>query len=261
MSARYESEGCVVFSDGFQSGKIRVGKAHGNIDERTWSSMGLDLPGKSNAVIVPDPAGGEQLVARFTVPDDGESFRAEIQREQFTWGRYRYAVSHYIPSTWPRFRYGTIITQWHGFAMVGTDGRPRNLHPPIALVVRGLQPEWQLHLYKLPGRAPDDNPLHMYPINVPLTYDCWNDWVFDITWSRRNEQGETVTPGLIVIMLNQEEVLRLEGDNNYHQESPPYFQMGIYRSSWRKGNGRDPVVGRPVVVFHKSVVVTDLDAC
>lgn len=251
--------GCVVFRDDFGNGEISVGRPNTNAGGRVWSSMLLDSPGQSSVALVADPAGAEQFVARFVVPDDGRSFGTEIQHKLFQWGRYRYAVSHYIPSTWPRFRQDAIITRWLGHALVGSDGKPRNLHPPIALAVHGLQPHWQLHLYKMLDKDPRRNPLEIHPIRVPLIYDRWNDWVFDITWSRRDEQGETITPGLIVLTLNGERVLRIEGDNNYHQEWPPCFQMGIYKPSWREAERISPARGNPLVVFQKNLVVTRLN--
>lgn len=252
--------GRAIFRDGFWTGTINVDRNNPDLNDYTWTSIGLNMAGKSTATVLPDPAGSGQLVGRFMVPDDGESYRAEIQRKQFDWGHYRYAISHYIPSTWPAFRYGTIVSQWHGFAMPDADGKTVNLNPPIALAVYGLQPKWELHMYRLVSTNPPDTAVTRYPINVPIAYDRWNDWVFDIIWSRRLADG-TVTPGLVVVTLNGIEVLRIAGDNNYHQQWSPYFQMGIYRSSWRASPTREQSGGPPVVVYHRNLVVTDLNAC
>ena len=248
--------GRAVFRDGFETGAITVDKARAD----AWTSMGLEMPGRSTATVVSDPMGSPQRVGRFMVPDDGESFRAEIQRRQFPWGRYRYAVSHHIPSTWPAFKYGTIITQWHGFGMPDADGKTVNLNPPIALAVYGLQPKWELHMYRLVEPGKPVTKLDRIPIDVPIAYDRWNDWVFDITWSRLLPDG-TVSPGLVVVTLNGKEVARVKGDNNYHQQWSPYLQMGIYRSSWRAGPDRGASGGPPVVVHHKDLRVTDMTGC
>ena len=80
--------GKVVFLDGFWTGTILVDKANVNANDYTWSAMALNMENSSSAEIVKDPAGSGQNVAKFTVPDDGQSYRAEIQRKQFKWGHY-----------------------------------------------------------------------------------------------------------------------------------------------------------------------------
>lgn len=249
--------GKVVFRDGFWTGTILVDKQSVNPNDYTWSAMALQLENSSSAVIVKDPAGSGQNVAKFTVPDDGQSYRAEIQRKQFDWGHYNYSVSHYIPSAWPRFDYGTILTQWHGYNL-----NNKNLNPPIALVLNGKKPEWQLHVYQLkPLTSPTAVPetiLKRYVLDVPVTFDQWNNWNFDIKWSQLDSHNQLI-PGLIVVKYNDKEVARISGENNYHQAWPPYFQMGIYRSSWREGALIRPIGGQPIVVYHKDVVIKDLN--
>ena len=249
--------GKVVFRDGFWTGSILVDKANINANDYTWSSIGLQMENSSSAEIVKDPAGTGQNVAKFTVPDDGQSYRAEIQRKQFEWGHYNYSVSHYIPSTWPRFDYGTILTQWHGYSL-----NNKNLNPPIALVLFGKKPEWQLHVYQLkPLSSPlavPETVLKRYVLDVPVNYDQWHNWNFDIQWSQLDAHQQVI-PGLIVVKHNDKEVARISGENNYHQAWPPYFQMGIYRSSWREGELNRPIEGQAIVVYHKDVVIKDLN--
>lgn len=249
--------GKVVFRDGFWTGSILVDKANINANDYTWSSIGLQMENSSSAEIVKDPAGSGQNVAKFTVPDDGQSYRAEIQRKQFEWGHYNYSVSHYIPSTWPRFDYGTILTQWHGYSL-----NNKNLNPPIALVLFGKKPEWQLHVYQLkPLSSPlavPETVLKRYVLDVPVNYDQWHNWNFDIQWSQLDAHQQVI-PGLIVVKHNDKEVAKISGENNYHQAWPPYFQMGIYRSSWREGELNRPIEGQAIVVYHKDVVIKDLN--
>ncbi|WP_205757481.1 heparin lyase I family protein, partial [Lysobacter enzymogenes] len=250
----------VVFRDGFWTGTINVDRVNYDQNDYTWTELPLEMPGKSTATVVADPAGSGQLVGRFVVPDDGESFRAEVHRRRFDWGHYRYAISHYIPSDFARFRYDTIISQWHGYPMQDANGKNVSLNPPIALSVYGADPRWVLNTNLLASTNPPKAATTHHPIDVPIAYDRWNDWVFDITWSRLLADG-TVTPGLIVVTLNGQEVLRIAGDNNYHQQWPPYFQMGIYRPNWRAGPNRGPSGGPPVVVYHGNMSVSDLNGC
>lgn len=251
-----EEKGKVIFRDGFETGTIRVDK-YSN-DPLTWNAMALHFENRSSATIVKDPAGTGQNVAKFVVPDDGQCYRAEIQRKQFGWGHYNYSFSHYIPSTWPTFQYGTILAQWHGFNLNGKD-----LNPPIALVLSGLKPEWQLHLYELkPMSSPLAVPetlLKRYVLDVPVAYNQWNDWNFDIQWSELDANNQLI-PGKVVVKHNGKEVANISGVNNYHQKWSPYFQMGIYRSSWREGALKNRViVGQPVEAYHKNVVIKDLN--
>ncbi|MNV93672.1 hypothetical protein D3C71_1883880 [compost metagenome] len=96
-------------------------------------------------------------------------------------------------------------------------------------------------------------------LDVPVTYDQWNNWNFDIQWSQLDANNQLI-PGLIVVKHNDKEVARISGENNYHQAWPPYFQMGIYRSSWREGAILNRPIGeQPIVVYHKDVVIKDLN--
>ena len=247
--------GKVVFRDGFWTGKINVDKSLPN--DYSWSLFGLQMENSSTAVIVKDPAGTGENVAKFTVPDDGKSYRAEVQRKQFGWGHYNYSISHYIPSTWPLFDYGTILTQWHGYSL-----NDKNLNPPIALVLFGKKPEWQLHVYQLkPLTSPlavPETVLKRYVLDVPVTFNQWNNWNFDITWSQLDENNQLI-PGRIIVKYNNVEVANIVGGNNYHQKWPPYFQMGIYRASWKEGALNRPIVGNPIEVYHKGVVIKDMN--
>lgn len=215
------------------------------------------MENSSTAVIVKDPTGTGENVAKFTVPDDGKSYRAEIQRKQFGWGQYNYSVSHYIPSSWPLFDYGTILAQWHGYSL-----NDKNLNPPIALVLSGKKPEWQLHIYQLkPLSSPSAVPetvLKRYVLDVPVTFNQWHNWNFDIKWSQLDENNQLI-PGQIIVKHNNVEVANIISGNNYHQKWPPYFQMGIYRASWKEGALNRPIVGNPIEVYHKGVVIKDMN--
>ena len=245
----------IVFRDGFWTGKINVDKSLPN--DYSWSLFGLQMENSSTAVIVKDPAGTGENVAKFTVPDDGKSYRAEIQRKQFGWGHYNYSVSHYIPSSWPLFDYGTILAQWHGYSL-----NDKNLNPPIALVLSGKKPEWQLHIYQLkPLSSPSAVPetvLKRYVLDVPVTFNQWHNWNFDIKWSQLDENNQLI-PGQIIVKHNNVEVANIISGNNYHQKWPPYFQMGIYRASWKEGALNRPIVGNPIEVYHKGVVIKDMN--
>ena len=89
-----EEKGKVIFRDGFETGTISVDKYSNDLS--TWNAMALHFENRSSATIVKDPAGTGQNVAKFVVPDDGQCYRAEIQRKQFDWGHYNYSFSQYL---------------------------------------------------------------------------------------------------------------------------------------------------------------------
>lgn len=195
--------------------------------------------------IVPDPAGSTQNVMRFTVPGNGSSFRAELMRRQLSYGRYRFTVSVYLPVDFVPYRWDTIVAQWHGFRL--PNGQ--NINPPLALSVDTQTPVWDFRRFEL---QPDlTNRLTRYVLPVPVRYGVWNDWTFDIIWST------PTTPGRVVILHDGVEVLRIDGVNNYHQTSSPYFQTGIYRPVWRNGYA----VAAPVHIYHRNISIRDLTAC
>jgi hypothetical protein len=210
-----------------------------------WGNQTLFPPARY--AIVPDPAGSGQPVMRFTVPADQTSYRAELARKQFPFGRYRYGVSHYIPTDYVPFRYGTILAQWHGYTL--PDGRATN--PPLALVLNGAPtPTWEFHMYRLQPDLTTQLTRHTLP--VPVGYGRWNDWKIDITWSSAS------VPGRVVVTHGGSTVLDISGVNNYHQQWTPYFQTGIYRSSWR--NGGYPA--QPdLQIYHRGITVHDLTDC
>lgn len=211
----------------------------------SWSDAALFNP--ERYALVPDPAGTGETVMRFTVPANQTAYRAEVARRQFTYGRYRQTVSVFIPTDYVPYRFGTIVTQWHGYTL--PDGRATN--PPLALVVVGAPtPTWQMHMYHL---NPDlSTTLDRRILPVPVELGVWHEWTFDITWST------PTTPGLTVVIHNGVEVLRVVGDNNYHQQWPPYYQTGIYRSSWRTG-GYPPQ--SDLQIYEKNITIRELTAC
>ena len=101
--------------------------------------------------------------------------------------------------------------------------------------------------------------LKRYVLDVPVVYNQWNDWNFDIQWSELDANDQLI-PGKVVVKHNGKEVANITGVNNYHQKWSPYFQMGIYRSSWREGALKNRViVGQPVEAYHKNVLIKDLN--
>lgn len=210
-----------------------------------WSDQRL-FP-SSRFAIVPDPAGSGERVMRFTVPADQSAYRSEIGRAAFSWGRYRYDFSTFVPEDYVPYRYQTILAQWPGLS----TGDERPGRPPLVLSLRGApSPAWEI----LVNRVAEDGSIDQmkHPLPVPFRAGVWNDWSVDIVWSTPS------TPGRVTVSHAGGEVLRIDGVNNAHQKRPPYFQTGIYRSTWRTG-GYAPQPD--LQIYHRRISVHDLTAC
>ena len=89
----------------------------------------------------------------------------------------------------------------------------------------------------------------------PTIYNTWIEPSL-LPYSYENNQ---LIPGQIIVKHNNVEVANIIGGNNYHQKWSPYFQMGIYRASWKEGALNRPIVGNPIEVYHKGVVIKDMN--
>ncbi|GAB2592333.1 heparin lyase I family protein [Kribbella endophytica] len=230
VGAARADAGTVIFRDGFETGNFGA-----------WDAEAVE--GNGSQAVVPSPTDAADKVARFVLPNDGVSFRSELGKDQFAWGRYVYELSIFLPANWVIFDRGTILAQWHGYKF--SDGT--STYPPLAL--NAYQSSWQLDLARLTG--PTTATKQQFPLgSLTDSFGRWTKWVFDITWSTPDSDG------LLVITRDGTEVLRENGANNYHQQWSPHFQTGLYRSEWRPGSGL-PTGGPDVVVYHRDIAVTD----
>lgn len=211
-----------------------------------WSDA--TLFGNGRIAMVPDPLDPNGTVARFTVPNSGSDFRSELAVQKFgLFGKHRATVSIFIPSDWEPYEQGTIVTQWHGYPVNGDA-----INPPLALSIKGAPtPRWVFTMNRLVSGVVQRT---RYDIATSVLLGQWNDFVFDIDWST------PTTSGLVVVTLNGVEVLRVAGDNNYHQSWEPYFKAGIYRSTWKPAHTY-PTGGPDVVVLLKDIEIRDRTAC
>ncbi|MED7951354.1 polysaccharide lyase [Kitasatospora sp. NPDC058201] len=218
-----------VFSDDFESGTVA-----------NWTRQRID--GNGSITVTGGPAGGSGLAGRFSVPNDGQSYRSEVAVNALGWGGYRFAFADYLPADWVRTSTETIVAQWHGYPLAdGSDTKP-----PIALTVK--DGNWRLKVHWL------TDPSTVQEAVIPLgavQFGHWNQWAFDVTWST------ATTPGSITVLRDGVQVGTHSGLNNYHQNQAPYFKTGIYRANWNPAKGISyPTGGPDVVLYSDSVVVT-----
>ncbi|MFE6750758.1 heparin lyase I family protein [Kitasatospora purpeofusca] len=208
----------IPFDDGFESG-----------DTAAWPRKGI--AGKGTVDVVAAPGGRPGRAGRFTLTDDGDSFRAEIATSHLPYGSYRYSFSNYLPQDWVPYKYGTFVSQWHGGATTG---------PPLVLMVRADR--WILFV-TVSGTQYDLGPVRL---------GHWNRWAIDITWST------ATTPGSIVATLDGAVVGSHQGPNNFGQDTLPYHKVGMYRPNWQTKKGHVSSGLPPVVLYYDDVSITPL---
>ncbi|MGV9266916.1 heparin lyase I family protein [Kitasatospora sp. NPDC003701] len=208
----------IPFNDGFESGNTTV-----------WPRKGL--AGKGAVDVVAAPGGRSGRAGRFTLADEGDSYRAEIATSHLPYGSYRYSFSNYLPQDWVSYRYGTFVSQWHGGATTG---------PPLVLMVRADR--WILFV-TVSGTQYDLGPVRL---------GRWNQWTIDITWST------PTTPGSIVAKLDGTEVGSHQGKNNFEKETVPYHKIGMYRPNWQTKKGHVSSGLPPVVLYYDDISITPI---
>ncbi|MHA4779443.1 polysaccharide lyase [Streptomyces sp. MSC1_001] len=224
-TAAAKAPGPVPFSDGFESGGTSL-----------WPRKGIEGTGTVAVATAPGGRGGK--AARFTMPDDGRSFRSEIATGRVPYGSYRYSFATYLPGDWAPYKYMTIVSQWHG----GTG-----TVPAIALAVKGGG--WVMDTHWKVGSGPVTGLKHDLGEATP---GRWNRWTFDVTWSTGT------TSGSITVWRDGVRVGSHQGPNSYHQDTAPYHKIGLYRPNWKPSKGHVRGGTAPVVIYYDDVTVTAL---
>ncbi|MFI5640115.1 polysaccharide lyase [Streptomyces goshikiensis] len=220
----------VPFKDGFESGSTAA-----------FHRKGIDGAGSVGVTAAPGGHGGKAV--RFTMPDDGHSYRTEIATDRVPYGSYRYTFANYLPNDWLHYDNQTIVSQWHG----GTG-----TFPAVVLAVKGDR--WMLVVHwTMPSQRADEGeqPAHEIKYDLgPVRLGHWNQWSFDITWST------PTTPGSITARLDGAQVGSHRGPNNYHQDTAPYHKIGLYRPNWHEWKGHVKGGTPAVVDYYDDVTIT-----
>ncbi|MFE2722242.1 heparin lyase I family protein [Kitasatospora sp. NPDC059327] len=189
------------------------------------------------------PAPGRSgTAARFNVPDDGKSFRAELALKGLSAGTHRFAFSNYLPADWKQSDDDIIVAQWFS-AQPDSEG----VKPVVALAVHGG--DWRLKVHWLKDLATFEEYETLIPLGA-AQFGRWNRWALDITWST------PATPGSITVTRDGVQVGAHRGDNNYHRGEPPHFRTGVYRPAWRPEKPKHPTGGPDVVLFVDDIAIT-----
>ncbi|MCX4682941.1 polysaccharide lyase [Kitasatospora purpeofusca] len=215
-----------------------------SLGAQDWPFRAINGFGAVNTA--PAPPGGAGTAARFNVPADGTSFRAELALKGLSAESHRFAFANYLPKDWKQVDDDTIVAQWFS-TQPGNEG----VKPVVALSVHGG--DWRLKVHWLKDLATFEE----YETVIQLgaaQFGRWNRWALDITWSTRS------TPGSITVTRDGVQVGAHRGDNNYHRGEPPHFRTGIYRPAWRPEKKAPPAGGPDVVLYVDDIAITPVPA-
>ncbi|MEK2491476.1 polysaccharide lyase [Kitasatospora purpeofusca] len=215
-----------------------------SLGAQDWPFRAINGFGAVNTA--PAPPGGTGTAARFNVPADGTSFRAELALKGLSAESHRFAFANYLPKDWKQVDDDTIVAQWFS-TQPGNEG----VKPVVALSVHGG--DWRLKVHWLKDLATFEE----YETIIQLgaaQFGHWNRWALDITWSTPS------TPGSITVTRDGVQVGAHRGDNNYHRGEPPHFRTGIYRPAWRPEKKSPPASGPDVVLYVDDIAITPVPA-
>ncbi|KAK2590176.1 hypothetical protein QQS21_012140, partial [Conoideocrella luteorostrata] len=205
------------------------------------------VDGGGSILSVTDPVSHGRQSAKFLVPNDGNSWRAEVATNTLGYGSFSFSFSNYIPGDWEDSTFNTIVAQWHGYKLMNTY----NTNPAIALSIENTR--WMLKVHYL-ANPKDLKPKQRTYDMGPAEKNKWNQWNFQITWSRPDMDGT------IKVALHDTIIAYDNGANNYHQVEAPYLKQGIYRPNWNPRKGSNYTTGgSPVIIYCDHMVVTKLD--
>ncbi|MFD5086412.1 heparin lyase I family protein, partial [Kitasatospora sp. NPDC058406] len=222
----------IPFGDGFESGNTGM-----------WPRKGID--GKGAVDVVAAPGGHAGKAVRFTMPDQGNSYRTEIATSRLPYGSYRYTFSNYLPQDWISYEAQTIVSQWHGGE--GTS-------PAVVLAVKADR--WMMIVHWIVGAGLLNE--IKYDLG-PVRLGRWNRWSFDITWST------ATMPGSITARLDGTQVGSHLGPNSYsqttnapHRDTAPYHKIGLYRPNWKAEKGYVNGGTSPVAIYYDDISITPI---
>lgn len=219
----------VLFSDDFSSG-----------NSNKWQRQNID--GNGSITFTNLPSLNSPYAVKFTVPNDGVSYRAELATDTLPYGTYRYRFAVYVPTNWVQDTLGTIVAQWHGYKLINGN----DINPPVSLAIKSNN--FVLNINTL--QTPTTTTKQTFNL-AELQTGVWNQFDVRIAWSTASQTGT-------VALYNNGQLLKnYSGINNYGQIRPPYFKIGIYKPEWNPSHGLSyPTGGPPVIVYHDAVILS-----
>jgi len=150
--------------------------------------------------------------------------RAEIHQGSETDNERWYGFSNYLPADFGPDELAENIAQWHEIPDWDLGENWRS--PPIAMGI--LKDRYYVKV--LWAAAPVNSNRTKDGEKVidlgPVDKQQWNDWVFHIRFSWKED-------GILEVWKNKEKVLSMQGPNSFNDKYYPYFKIGIYKWGWK----------------------------
>ncbi|MBU6953472.1 polysaccharide lyase [Hahella sp. HN01] len=156
---------------------------------------------------------------------DGEKdgFRAELKdpiRARMN-ETYWYSFSMFIPRDFPVHKNRLVLGQWHAES---DSEQEDSLGRSPVLSQRFVDGQFyiQSRHSDVKIQTTTETAKHKLYKTRPFTLGEWNDFVYQVHWSYKDD-------GLINVWLNGEQIVHYTGPNAYNDDQGPYFKFGLYR--------------------------------
>lgn len=173
-----------------------------------------------------------ETAARFELrredPDIHASRRTELAAPTVPAQSERwYGFSLFLPDEWQDDGSFEILAQWHSVPDFDLEEEWRS--PPLNLTTR--EGRWRINNRWDPkprteGNDPAPEGGRETLWEAPYETGVWTDWVVHARWSH-------LVDGTLQIWKDGELVVDKVGPNTYHDQTGPYFKIGIYKPDWK----------------------------
>lgn len=207
----------IIFQDDFQTGQFR----RWNFSEDDRYRLQKETPERIRIVDAPGLDAG-QKAARFYVPREANSFRAEISLpHENGWQERWYGARVLIPHDWvfDSNSANDIVLQWHAI-----PGNGKATYPNLEISAGNTS--W--YIRQSYGSAQTKPTRTNHKLDDPIKAGEWVSWVIHAKWSPDAN-------GILQIWKDGKLVKDCTGINVYSTigvEYTPYLKTGIYHPEW-----------------------------
>lgn len=149
--------------------------------------------------------------------------RAEIRQPSDGEAEKWFGFSNYLPGDFVTDQLAEKIAQWHEVPDWDLGENWRS--PPISFGIENgryyLQILWAAAAVNTNNTKDGEKKVDLGPVDKMK----WNDWVFHIKFSYKND-------GILEVWKNKVKVFSLYGPNSFNDKVYPYFKIGIYKWGW-----------------------------
>jgi hypothetical protein len=189
-------------------------------------------------------------------PDVSGSKRAELTDNSYPMPPQTnirwWSFSSYLPNDWQQDDVREMFAQWH---YKPTSGVAVGASPPIGLYMN--KGNWEVTILYDSVDINIDRGANIKErtfVLGPWQKNVWNDWVFNINYSHRDD-------GYVRIWKNGQLVLDYRGKCWYNGSYDPQFKVGLYKWAWSSNyHNRPPSVTTSRVYYLDNVKIGNTEA-